>query len=59
MTLIKEPIEVDFFVEPIPLSDTERTAISAYIKNYKQQKAVVEPKKNVVEKKKLGAVSEQ
>ena len=57
MALIKEPIEVDFFVEPIPLSDTERTAISAYIKNYKQQKAASKQKKVVAKKKKSGVIS--
>ena len=57
MALIKEPIEVDFFVEPVPLSDAERTAISAYIKNYKQQKAAVKQQKTVAKKKKLVATS--
>ena len=59
MALIKEPIEVDFFVEPIPLSDAERTEISAYIKNYKQQKAAAKQKKVVAKKKKLVAISQQ
>ncbi len=57
MALIKEPIEVDFFVEPIPLSDTERTAISAYIKNYKQQKSTAKQKKVVAKKKKSVVIS--
>jgi hypothetical protein len=37
MALIKEPLEIDFFVEPKPLSDTERIAISDFIKSYKKQ----------------------
>ena len=57
MALIKEPIEVDFFVEPLPLSDTERTAISEYIKNYKQQKAAVKQQKTVAKKKKSVVIS--
>ena len=39
MALIKEPLDVDFFVEAQPLSDTERKAISDYIRNYKKEKS--------------------
>ena len=39
MALIKEPLDVDFFVESQPLSDTERAAISDFIKNYKKKNA--------------------
>ena len=39
MALIKEPLDVDFFVEPLPLSDIERKAISEFIKNYKKKKS--------------------
>lgn len=36
MAHIKEPLDVDFFVEPQPLSDAERKMISAHIQNYKK-----------------------
>ena len=39
MALIKEPLDVDFFVEAQQLSDTERKAISDYIRNYKKEKS--------------------
>lgn len=51
MALIKEPLDVDFFVEPKPLSDTERKTISEFIKNYKKKHAF-KKKRNVVAKKK-------
>jgi hypothetical protein len=44
MALIKEPLDIDFFVESQPLSDAERAAISDFIKNYKKKNA---PKKKV------------
>ena len=37
MALIKEPLDVDFFVEAQPLSDIERKTISDYIINYKKE----------------------
>ncbi len=40
MALIKEPLDVDFFVEPKPLSEVEKTAISDFIKSYKKKKVV-------------------
>jgi hypothetical protein len=48
MALIKEPLEVDFFVEPQPLSDTEKVAISDFIKSYKKKK-MINKKKLLVE----------
>lgn len=35
MGLIKEPLDVDFFVDPRPLTKKEEEAISNYIRNYK------------------------
>ena len=35
MGLIKEPLDIDFYVDPSPLSDEERTIISQYILEYK------------------------
>jgi hypothetical protein len=37
MALIKEPLDINFFVEPLPLSDLERVAISKFIAEYKQK----------------------
>ena len=50
MALIKEPLEVDFFVEPQPLSDIERKAISDHIKTYKKE-IIIKKKRKVVTKK--------
>jgi hypothetical protein len=35
MGLIKEPLEIDFYVEPDSLTDEERALISQYILQYK------------------------
>ena len=35
MGLIKEPLDVDFFVEPKSLTPKEREAISEHIRDYK------------------------
>ena len=51
MALIKEPLDVDFFVEAQPLSDTERKAISDYIRNYKKEKSNKKKLKVIVDKK--------
>ncbi len=38
MGLIKEPLEIDFFVDPRPLTNEEMLIISEFIKKDKQQK---------------------
>jgi len=38
MGLIKEPIDVDFFVDPRPLTKAEQKRISDYIKSDKQKR---------------------
>ena len=38
MGLIREPLNVDFYVEPKLLTKEEREAISAYILNYQKKK---------------------
>jgi len=38
MGLIREPKDVDFFVDPKPLTDEERKMISDYIKKDKQKR---------------------
>lgn len=35
MGLIKEPLDVDFYVDPRPLTEEEKLAISKYIQEYK------------------------
>ena len=39
MGLIKEPLDVDFFVEPKSLTKKEREAISQHIREYKAKMA--------------------
>jgi len=39
MGLIKEPLDVDFTVEPHVLTNEEKTAISKYIRDYKMKEA--------------------
>jgi len=36
---IREPKGVDFIIKSEPLTDSERTAISEYIRNFKQNKS--------------------
>jgi hypothetical protein len=42
MGLIKEPLEVDFVVDPRPLTKKEELAISAFIKADKEKRALIE-----------------
>jgi hypothetical protein len=44
MGLIREPKDVDFFVDPKPLTDEERKMISDYIKKDKQRRKLRERK---------------
>jgi hypothetical protein len=39
MGLIKEPLTVDFYVDPKPLTDKERELISEHIRGYKAKAA--------------------
>jgi hypothetical protein len=41
MGLIKEPLDVDFTVDPRPLSKKEQLAISAFIKADKEKRALL------------------
>ena len=38
MGLIKEPLEIDFFVDPRPLTNEEKLKISEFIKMDKQKR---------------------
>ena len=51
MALIKEPLDIDFFVEPVPLSDAERMTISDFIKNYKKKNSAKKNQKTTIKKK--------
>lgn len=54
MGLIKEPLDVDFVVDPRPLSKKEQLAISEFIKADKAKRALLEkqPKKKRASKAK-------
>lgn len=45
MGLLKEPLEVDFYVDPKTLSGTEEKIISDYIKVDKEKKKSLHPAK--------------
>ncbi len=42
MGLIKEPLDVDFVVDPRPLTKKEELAISAFIKADKEKRTLLE-----------------
>jgi len=42
MGLIKEPLDVDFVVDPRPLTKKEELAISAFIKADKEKRSLLE-----------------
>ena len=44
MGIIKEPLEVDFVVDPRPLTKKEEIAISAFIKADKEKRLLLEKK---------------
>jgi len=57
MGLIKEPLDVDFYVQSKPLTQKEREAISEHIREYKekidrQKKRRLSAKKKVLVKSK-------
>lgn len=52
MGLIKEPLEIDYFVDPKPLTEKEKKLISDYIKADKEKR-----KKRITIKK--GAFTQQ
>jgi len=50
MGLIKEPLDVDFEVDPRPLTKKEELAISEFIKADKAKRALLEKKTTKVKK---------
>jgi hypothetical protein len=49
MGLIREPLDVDFYVDPTPLTKKEKEAISKYIREYKAKHAVKKSKAKPVD----------
>jgi len=39
MGLVREPLDVDFVVEPKPLTQKEKASVSQYIREYKAKQA--------------------
>jgi hypothetical protein len=54
---IKEPLEVDFIVDPRPLTKAEEKAISDFIHADKEKRKVKEHKKRAVAKRKMKQLS--
>jgi hypothetical protein len=53
MGLIKEPLGVDFYVDPRPLTKKEREAISQHIREYKSKMAKRKSRTTTSKKKNL------
>ena len=53
MGLIKEPLDVDFYVDPRPLTKKEREAISKHIREYKEKMAKRKSRTTTSKKKNL------
>jgi len=51
MGLINEPLGVDFYVDPKPLTDKERELISQHIREYKAKMTKRESRKTSAKKK--------
>lgn len=52
MGLIKEPLDVDFVVDPRPLTKAEEKAISDFIRADKEKRKLKERKKKTAAKRK-------
>lgn len=52
MGLIREPLDVDFYVDPRPLTKEEREKISQHIREYKAKMAKLKSHKTSSKKKK-------
>lgn len=50
MGLIKEPLDVDFYVDPRPLTKKEKEAISQHIREYKEKMAKRKNRRTVSKK---------
>lgn len=52
MGIVREPLDVDFVVDPRPLTKEEEHAISEYIRMEKEKQTKPTPSKRVVAKRK-------
>lgn len=55
MGLIREPLDVDFYVIDRPLTDKDRKEISAYIQNCKKKKKLALKRARVRKKAKIAS----
>lgn len=55
MGLIKEPLDVDFYFDPRPLTKEEREKISQYIREYKAKMAKRKSRRATTKKKRRTA----
>jgi hypothetical protein len=55
MGMIKEPADIDFFVDPRPLTEKERQLISEYIRTDRQKRRLPEKKKRGASAQRLAA----
>ena len=53
MELIREPLDVDFYVDPRPLTKEEREKISQHIREYKAKMVKLKSGKTPAKKKNL------
>lgn len=53
MGLIKEPLDVDFYVDPRPLTNEEREKISQHIREYKAKMAKQKSRRTSAKRKPL------
>lgn len=57
MGLIKEPLDVDFVVDPRPLTKAEEKAISDFIRADKEKRKLTELRKKAATKRKEKVIS--
>lgn len=56
MAHIKEPLDIDFFVEPKPLTEIERKMISAFIQDAKNKQKGKKKRKGTPKKKEIEVI---
>lgn len=58
MGLIREPLDVDFYVDPRPLTKEEREKISQHIREYKSKMDRRKTRRVTLKKKAISATNE-
>lgn len=53
MGLIREPLDIDFYVDPRPLTKEEREKISQHIREYKTKMSKQKNRRILLKKKKI------